>query len=335
MTDKAPPADDLVADALLWDAHAGVFPDPSLDLDLLEAWSRAGFDHLSLNVGFDVMPPERTLATLHAYRGWLLAHPDRFVLVGSLDDLDRARAEGKLAVSFDIEGMNALDGDVGRVEAFAGLGVRQMLFAYNRNNAAGGGCHDADIGLTAFGRDVLAEMNRVGMIVDASHTSLRTSMELIERSVTPAVFSHSNPAAVWPHGRNISDAQIKACAGRGGVVGINGLGIFLGDNDTSPETVLRHVFHLCDLVGPEHVGLGLDYSPNLELDLGTILSGRPDYWPAGQRYDTPHIRHAPPSLIPDLLHGMRARGLTESELRGILGQNFRRIAARAWTGVEP
>jgi membrane dipeptidase len=315
---------------LIWDAHAGLFPSPDMDLNVLENWRQNNVNYLSINVGFDVMSRDETLTTLAAYRRWISEHSDRFVQAGTLADIDSARASGRLAVSFDIEGMNALGGDVNMIAVYHALGVRQMLFAYNLGNAAAGGCHDIDTGLSEFGVDILAEMNRVGIIVDASHAAYATSMELIERSSTPVVFSHSNPASVWPHQRNIMNDQIKACAANGGVIGLNGLAIFLGDNDTSDDALLRHLFGLLDLAGPAHVGLGFDYTPDVKVDLSAILAARPDYWPAGQQYDTLNIGHVGPSRIPALVSGMQKRSLSDSEINGVLGENFARVAAATW-----
>ena len=316
--------------SLVWDAHSGLFPSSEMDLDNLLSWQEYNVNYLSINVGFDVMSRDATLATLAAYRRWLMARPDQFLLAGTLLDIYNARDKGRLAISFDIEGMNALGGDINMVEIYHTLGVRQMLFAYNLNNSAAGGCHDIDIPLTKFGVEILAEMNRVGIIVDASHVSYLSSMELIERSSSPVVFSHSNPWSIWRHQRNIKDEQIKACAARGGVIGLNGLAIFIGDNDSSSESLLRHLFKLIDLAGTAHVGLGFDYTPDITVDLGAILRARPDYWPAGQQYDTLNIGHSGPSRIPDLVHGMQARGISESEIRGILGENFARVARESW-----
>ena len=316
--------------SLVWDAHSGLFPSSEMDLDNLLSWQKYNVNYLSINVGFDVMSRDATLATLAAYRRWLMARPDQFLLAGTLLDIYNARDKGRLAISFDIEGMNALGGDINMVEIYHTLGVRQMLFAYNLNNSAAGGCHDIDIPLTKFGVEILAEMNRVGIIVDASHVSYLSSMELIERSSSPVVFSHSNPWSIWRHQRNIKDEQIKACAARGGVIGLNGLAIFIGDNDSSSESLLRHLFKLIDLAGTAHVGLGFDYTPDITVDLGAILRARPDYWPAGQQYDTLNIGHSGPSRIPDLVHGMQARGISESEIRGILGENFARVARESW-----
>jgi membrane dipeptidase len=321
---------EMIKRSLVWDAHAGLFPSPDIDLNALEDWRANGVNYLSINVGFDVMSRDETLATLKAYRRWLLANSDRFLLINTFCDVAKAQQSNRLAVSFDIEGMNALGDDINMVETYHQLGVRQMLFAYNLNNAAAGGCHDTDIPLTKFGIDILSEMNRVGIIVDASHASYRTSMGLLERSKTPVVFTHSNPASVWPHQRNISDEQIKACAAKNGVIGLNGLAIFIGDNDTSSEALLRHLFALIDLAGPDHVGLGFDYSPDVTVDIGAILRARPDYWPTGQQYDTPNIGHVGPSIIPTLVKAMEKRGLSEIEIAGILGENFARVAKESW-----
>ncbi len=323
-------ARDLCWSSLVWDAHAGVFPDPKTDLSILQSWRESGANYLSINVGFDVLSPAQTLSTLAAYRRYVLQNAEDFVLAAKVDDIHWAQRAGKLAVSFDIEGTNALDGELDRIDVFHALGVRQMLFAYNLNNAAAGGCHDQDCGLTAFGKAVVDRMNEVGMIVDASHVGRRTSLDIIERSRTPVVFSHSNPSAVWPHARNIDDEQIKACAGSDGVVGINGMGIFLGRNDTSAETLVAHISHLADLVGSRHIGFGFDFSPQSDIDVGAILAKRPDYWPKGNLYDTPNIAHAGPDLLPNVIDILLDRGFSAEELSAMLGGNFLRVALKSW-----
>jgi membrane dipeptidase len=322
----------LYRQSLVWDAHAGVFPGPQVDLNLLDEWPLAGANYLSLNVGFDVMDWQDTLATLAAYRRWVLENDDRFVLVNDTQDIERARRDGKFALSFDIEGMNALNEDINMVGVYHALGVRQMLFAYNLNNAAAGGCHDDDCGLTDFGGQVVHEMNRVGMLVDCSHAGHQTTLDIMQESSGPVVFTHSNPRALWDHQRNISDQQIRACAATGGVIGLNGMGIFLGDNDVSIATMLRHVRYVCELVGSEHIGIGFDYSPEVDVDIGVILRSRPDYWPAGQQYDTRGIKHAGPAQLPELIEALADSGFDDTAIRGFLGENFLRVASSAWQG---
>ncbi len=323
-------ASKLYRETLVWDAHAGIFPSPEVDLNLLEDWHNNGVNYVSINVGFDVMGWQQTLATLAAYRDWMLAHQEHYQLVGSIADIETARQQDKLAVSFDIEGMNALNNDIHMLGVYQALGVRQMLFAYNLNNSAAGGCHDNDIGLSQFGREVVHEMNRLGIIVDCSHASYRSTLDIMDASEKPVVFSHSNPVAVCNHQRNIRDEQIRACAKTGGVIGVNGMGIFLGDNHSDNKTLIKHIVYLCELVGAEHVGIGFDYSPPTGLDLNAILGSRPDFWPAGQAYDTPQITHASPAQLPDLTNSLQRRGFGDNELRGILGGNFRRVATQTW-----
>lgn len=320
----------IYKNSLIWDAHTGIFPNPDVDLNLLNNWAESGISYVSMNVGYDAMDWQDTLATLAAYRRWIDMNSDRFIRVDGVRDIDRARSEGKLAVGFDIEGMNALNGDINMVSVYHSLGVKQMLFAYNLNNLAAGGCHDTDTGLTLFGREIVREMNRLGILVDCSHTSYTTTMDIMSESDAPVIFSHSNPSMVWEHQRNISDDQIKACAETGGVIGINGLGIFLGDNDVTNETFLKHICYLIEIVGPEHIGIGLDYSPEVDVDIGDILKTRSDFWPPGQQYETPGIKHAEPGQLQDLAVMMEKCGLSESDIQGILGGNFRRVAQAVW-----
>jgi membrane dipeptidase len=154
----------------------------------------------------------------------------------------------------------------------------------------------------------------------------------MQLSDKPVVFSHSNPRAVWDHQRNISDAQIRACAACDGVIGLNGMGIFLGDNDIEIETLLKHLRYVSDLVGSRHIGIGFDYSPAVDVDIGVILQSRPDFWPAGQQYDTRGIGHAGPAQLPALLDALAAAGFGDGAIRGFLGENFYRVAASAWRG---
>ena len=263
------------------------------------------------------------------FRAWVAAHEESYSLVGTVAEVDTARATGKLGVAFDIEGMNALDGTTELIALYYDLGVRQMLFAYNRNNLAGGGCHDTDIGLTELGRAVVAEMNRVGMVVDCSHTAYRSTMEAMEMSSAPVIFSHSNPRALRDHQRNIRDDQIAACARTGGVIGVNGIGIFLGDNDNRTATLADHVDYLANLAGPAHVGISLDYAAG-EAEIGSLLGSKPDIWPAGQGYDTPKMRFAAPEQLPELAEVLLERGWADDDVRGVLGANFRRVAAAVW-----
>lgn len=209
----------LNAEALIWDCHAGFAYGPDVDLKDLDRWRNAGVNFVSVNVGFDV-PPWSKLAieAISNYRRQLRQHCDRFVQIETVEAVRQAQRDSKLAVAFDLEGTDALNGDFGMVEVFYRLGVRQMLLAYNRNNIVGGGCHDNDSGLTDIGGDVVKEMNRVGMIVDCTHCGFRTTVDVMGLSSAPVIFSHSNARALRDHERNTLNEQITACAAMGGVI---------------------------------------------------------------------------------------------------------------------
>lgn len=324
-------ARDLYDQALVWDAHSGFMPDPAADLTHLGLWRDAGVNYLSIDVGFDLLPWTHTVKTLEAFRHWIVAHSSEFALAGTAQDIRRAHSDGRMAVTFDIEGMNALDHRVEMVELYYRLGVRQMLISYNRNNLAGGGCHDEDNGLTAFGRAAIEEMNRVGMLVDVTHCGYRTSMEAIESSSQPVVFSHSNPRALCDHGRNITDQQIRACACAGGVIGAVGVGLLLGTDDTSARTLASHVDYLLEIAGPDHVGIGLDYAFAVDApQTADMVRANPDFWPADQGYSATAMSYVPPSQLIGLTDALLRRGHSEQVVRGVLGENFLRLAGEVW-----
>ncbi len=315
--------------AIVWDTHAGFSPQPGYDLGVLDRWHAVGTTFLSVNAGFDrAVPWEDVIRTLASVRRWILDRPDRFLLAGTVADVRRAKEHGRMAVGFDLEGANALDGRIEMVELYHRLGVRQMLLAYNVNNALGGGCHDEEIALTPFGREVVAEMNRVGMVVDCSHMGYRSTMEMLELSSLPVVFSHSNPLALCDHGRNIRDEQIKACAATGGVIGINGFGLFLGGNDITTGRIVRHIDYIVQLVGPTHVGLGFDYLP--DEDGAAIMAAHPENWPGYAGNEISGLNFAKPEQLPEVTQQLLDLGYGGADVKAILGENFLRVATATW-----
>jgi membrane dipeptidase len=322
----------LIQTSLVWDNHSCMPLRPGDDghLPQIDRVRDSGVDVVSLNVGFGPQSLDSHLRMLASFRRWFAARSDRYALIRSVADIEGASAAGKLAVFFDIEGMGPLnDGDDGLVALLYDLGVRWMSIAYNRTNAVGGGCYeDDDPGLSAYGRKVLSEMNRVGMAVCCSHTGHRTARDVLANAEHPVIFSHSNPAAVHQHKRNIPDDLIVACAQTGGVVGINGIGVFLGDNDDRPETLVRHIDYVAQLVGPDYVGIGLDYvfdKDELLEYLHTMRSTFPD---------DPSYRREPkmvePEALLEIVAGLCGLGYSDDDIKKILGGNWRRVAERVW-----
>ena len=320
---------------LVWDNHGCMpvgRPHDTSFLPQLQRYRAAGVDVATINVGFGDHGIEDTLRTLASMRHWVLAHADEYLLVQTADDIDRARAEGKLGVLFDIEGANAIGDQTSLIQTYHALGVRWMLLAYNRNNRAGGGCQDDDGGLTPFGREVIAEMERVGMVLCLSHTGHRTVRDALGVVTQPVIFSHSNPSAVHAHARNIPDELIHACAATGGVVGINGVGDFLGrvdgQGDIRSATVARHIDHVAQLVGAKHVSIALDYV----FDMGEIEA----YMATMQHTFPPDLGYSAtpafvaPEQLPEIVQTLLDWGYGTDDLRDILGGNLMRLARTVW-----
>ncbi len=318
--------DHLLADSIVWDNHGCMPLRPGDDsfLPQLDRYYRSGFDVVTLNVGFDGTAWQNSPRLLALFRGWIDRNSDKYRLARSVSDIRQAKQSGQLAICFDLEGGNALNGDIDMVALYYALGVRWMLMAYNKNNLLGGGCLDQDSGLTDFGGRVIDEMNRVGMVVCCSHAGPRTAMDVMARSKGPVIFSHSNPSGLWDHPRNISDGMIRACAETDGVIGINGIGPFLGANDNSAATFVRHVDYVVQLVGPRHVGLAFDYAFD-QKELSDYINQNPDLFPPEEGFSG-GMKMVPPERLGDILTGLGDLGYSDDDLRAIAGLNHLRIA---------
>ena len=319
---------DILSRAIVWDNHSCMPLRADDDfLPQLERCRRAGYSAITLNIGFDLTSVEQDVAVLSHFRRWVQARPDAYLLIDHPDDVLEAKRSGRLAVGFDVEGGCALGGHLSMVSLYRDLGVQWMLMAYNRNNALGGGCQDEDGGLTAFGRAVLDEMERVGMVPCCSHAGWTTAAGVIDHCAKPVIFSHSNAHAVHAHPRNIPDALIRACAARGGVIGINGVSRFVADDSIATEDWFRHLDHVVQMVGSDHAGIALDYvwDPNEVADFFRL---RPDIFPPDQGYGQPS-RYIEPERMPAIVAMMVDHGYPEDAILAILGLNHLRIA-RGW-----
>lgn len=322
----------LPQEAIVWDNHAclPLRPQDEAFLPQLSRFRNAGVTVVSINVGFGEQGIEQHVRMLAHFRRWLAQRPDEYLLIQNVEDIVRAKASGRLGIVFDIEGMNAVEDQLSMVQFYYDLGVRWMLVAYNLNNRAGGGCMDADCGLTEFGASIIAEMNRTGMVVCCSHTGRRTAFEAMEASSKPVIFSHSNPRVLHEHARNIGDDLIQACAKKGGVICVNGVGSFLGDNDARSETIARHIDYVARLAGIDHAGIGLDYVFDND-ELLEYLRARPEMFGADEESRKKFAcDFVSPEQLPEIVACLRSMGYGEADLTKILGGNLLRVARAAW-----
>jgi membrane dipeptidase len=321
-------ADHRLAAPFAWEQHCCLPLKADCDIAPLRRYQEVGVGYVSVNIGFAPHDLDDSMRVISSWRRQVLRAGDTFALVGTAAEIAQAQQAGRLVIAFDLEDTNPLGGELSMVQTYYDLGVRSMLLTYNGENLAGFGCHaPQDDGLTSFGRAVVDEMNQVGMMVDVSHCGYRTSMEAIERSSAPVIFSHSSMRGVWEHDRNIRDDQIRACAATGGVIGVNGVGIFLGDNDASPAAMARHIDYAVQLVGPEHVGIGTDYVFDND-DLSQELANT-EIFPESYRNWDAYQFLAPEELpaVESELHGL---GYSAEDVNAIMGGNFLRVAQAVW-----
>lgn len=186
---------------------------------------------------------------------------DKIAICLNYNDIEKAFEGGKAAAILSIEGGECLNGELSVLRMLYSLGVRSMLLAWNhRNLLADGSSEKYGAGLSEFGRQVVAEMNRLGMIVDVSHLCEASFQDVLELTDSPVIASHSNAKAVCDHCRNLSDSQLMDIRKNGGVVGINFYTCFLNNTDKATiDDVVKHIEHICSVTGEDHIGLGTDY----------------------------------------------------------------------------
>jgi membrane dipeptidase len=314
--------------SLVWDQHTCLPLQTDTSVDPLTRYQRDGGAFVSVNAGYSPHTFNDSMALLRHYRAAVEAHPD-LQLAASVDDVAAITQAGRIAVVFDLEDARPVDDDLGNLAALADLGVRTLLPTYNHANHAGGGCLDTnDGGLTAWGRALVAEMNRVGVVPDGSHCSPRTGLDMCEISTGPVVYSHSCMRAVWEHPRNITDDQARACAATGGVIGITGVGIFLGPNTPTLDAMTRHLGYAVDLVGIDHVGVSSDFTFDYA-DFLEEVTRNPQLFDASYTRWGP-IQWMPPETLLTLGEHLSGRGWSPTDIHSILGGNFYRVAQQAW-----
>ena len=330
-TETAHRAAKFLSRTLVWDNHTCMplrWGDDEF-LQELERMRSAHVDIISLNIGFGSAPLDQHFRMIAHFRHWIRQNADQYCLIEKTADIDAAMLAGKLGVVFDIEGLSPFDeGDHGLISAFYDLGVRWALIAYNVANRSGGGCMEDDTGLTSVGREIIKEMQRVGMVVCCSHTGEKTARDVLAFADWPVIFSHSNASALFDHKRNIPDSLVTACAKSGGVVGVNGIGAFHDSAIDLVESIVQHVDHMVQLVGPDHVGLSLDYVFDRE-ELEEYLSKMRDSFPDDDSLKKPFGLASPEAVI-EIAQGLFARGYNEEAMAKIFGGNWRRVAEAVW-----
>jgi len=307
----------------VWDQHACLPLEADGDVRLLLRYQQSAGAYVCVNVGYTPHSTADTIALIKGY-SQSIWQTDGIEIATTPRSIDDAVRRGQIAVGFDLEDSASLDGNLETVRLLAESGVTSMIPTYNYANRAGSGSLDVtDAGLTAWGRDLIAELNSNNVIVDGSHCGDQTSLDICRATTKPMMYSHSCLRTVWDHPRNITDDQARACAETGGVIGITGVGIFLGPNTATAEAMVRHIEATVDLVGVEHVGLSTDESFDPS-DFIAELTANPQLFDASYTRWGP-ITWIPPEeflTVPELLE---QRGWSSNDVTAIAFGNFRRL----------
>jgi len=226
-------------------------------------------------------------------------------VIRTRQDLQHCLATETLGAVMTLEGGEPLEGEIRILRALYRLGVRGLGLTWNNRNELADGVAEGQTGggLTRLGRQVVQEMNRLGMIIDVSHLSEPGFWDVLELSSAPVIASHSNCSAVWDHPRNLTDRQIKAIAEQRGVVGISLVPQFVGPQGAGLSALIEHIDHICSLVGDEYVGFGSDFD-----GLKDLICGVNDV-----------------TDFPALVDGLRGRGYSQEAVARICGRNCLRV----------
>ena len=299
-------------------------------------WQEGGvtcaFATLTISRGGANMP-----GVITSIAGWLAkirANAQRLLLATTVADIERAKREGKLAVVFHFQNGAPIEYDLNLIEVYHRLGVRAIQLTYNVKNQLGDGCLErTNAGLSDLGIAGIKEMNRLGIVVDLSHTGEQTTLDAMDVSEKPVVFTHANAKAVCDHPRNLSDRQMRRLADVGGVMGLNGFPAFVRAGTDAPtlDDLLDHLDYIVKTIGIDHVGLGLDYfhAPKGDYER-RLASGE---WKPGD-YPPPPWNY--PGGIEDASRlaafgpGMARRGYSDEDIVKVLGGNFLRVLRAVW-----
>jgi membrane dipeptidase len=311
-------------------------------------WSRSIFEEMraggltAVNVSSLLWENFREgIGYVSEWKRFLRENDDIIRPVRTVDDIHAAKAEGRTGIIIGWQNTSPLEDRLDYVEIFKDLGVGIMQMTYNTQNYSGAGyLEEVDSGLTGFGKEVLAEMNRVGVLCDLSHVGDKTTADVIAHSRRPVCISHVLPRALRDVKRNKPDELFVACAEKGGIIGISlfAPGLAAG-NDATVEDYLDAMAYVIDLVGEDHVGIGTDFSLDRPRPGPWLLWANKDKGTARTLTEFGSVKISKPKGIeritqmPNLTARMLSRGWSEELVLKLLGRNWLRVLEAAWKPV--
>jgi len=284
-----------------------------------------------------------TLQDIEFLTGQIESSSEALTLATTAKDIERAQRDGKTAVIMCSQNTRLIEDEVRLLDTFHAVGMRIIQLTYNEANLVGDGCTESrNAGLTDFGRAVVKRMNKLGIIVDGSHTGKRTTMDAMAITEQPFVFTHANARAVSDSARNIDDEQIETCAKTGGVIGINAFSAFVKAEDpavASMDDFFAHIAHVIKIAGIDHVGIGLDQTETRRWMVSKGVGIDPNYSADRRERVAPKKTYPVYSYVPGLetITGMSLitdelvkRRYSEQDIKKIVGLNWLRVYRRVW-----
>ena len=276
-----------------------------------------------------------TVLVLEKWNRWFELYPELIFQGRTAADIDLARATGRTAIFFGSQNPSCIEDDIGLVEVLHTLGLRFMQLTYNNQSLLATGCYEKeDSGLTRMGREVVTEMNRVGLVVDMSHSGERSTFDAIEHSARPIAITHANPSAWHPALRNKSDALIKALAARDGILGFSTYPHHLkGGSACDLGEFCAMILRTADLIGPEHIAIGTDLCQDQpdsivewmrvgrwtkKIDYGEGSATNPGFPPNP-------VWHRTNTDFANIREGLLTAGMAAAEVDGVMGGNWYRF----------
>jgi membrane dipeptidase len=307
---------------------------------IISKWDRAVFEDMrkggltAANCTVSVWEGfQDTVGNIAAMKKMIRDNADLLTLVRSTEDIRRAKAEGKTGIILGFQNAHAFEDNLGYVEAFADMGVRVVQLCYNTQNLIGTGCYERDGGLSDYGREVVAEMNRVGIMVDLSHVGAKTSEEAILASKKPVTYSHCLPSGLKEHPRNKSDAQLRFIADHNGFIGVTMFPPFLKRGiESTVDDYVEAIDYVINLVGEDCVGVGTDFTQGYGqefFDWITHDKGR------NRRLTNFGTVQNPEGIrtigeFPNLTAAMEKAGWPAAKIEKVIGGNWFKVFKEVW-----
>ena len=330
----------LVVDFLASPGYFNYPGNPPLDQGMIRNAVESGITAVNLTVSRGDFGA--TVARIAAWMGRIERYSEAFVQVRTVPQLLEAKEMGRLGIVFGFQDTTPFEGELEPVETFLDLGVKVTQLTYNVRNLVGDGCLEpANGGLTRYGHRVVERMNELGMLVDLSHCGQRTTADGIAASSQPVAITHSGCNAVARHPRSKDDAELRAMAEKGGVIGIYLMPFLTPGRVPTRADVLDHLEHALGVCGEDHVGIGSDLSI-------TPIDGSDEYWANHRRFVLERIERgvAAPAEDPEILFtveglnshrrmemiadGLAERGHPDRVIEKILGGNWVRLLTEVW-----